>query len=79
VPVIAIFTKFEWQVKKQFGELAGQKISREEKKKQAYEKACQYFEDELVSLVQHPAVAHPPACCVRLQSMFSPILWNSWS
>ena len=76
MPVIAIFTKFEWQVKTQFGKLTGQKMNRDEKKKLAYEKACQYFEDELVSLVQHPAVAHPPACYVRLQSEFLSILWN---
>jgi hypothetical protein len=65
VPVVAIFTKFEWRITKAFGELRDAGYSLKEAKAEAEPKARVDFEKILD--LNREYMKHPPAALVYLQ------------
>lgn len=70
VPVIAIFTKFEWRITKAFAELREQGVTLRAAKAQAREKAMADF--DLILQERKEIRIHPPSGIVFLQEMHKP-------
>lgn len=75
VPVIAIFTKFEWRVTKAYGHLRDEKMSMGQAKKAARSKAFADFDE--IRQERFANVRHSPATWVYLQGILhSYIIYN---